>query len=113
MKLDQLLAISRTIDESLKAVCPIKGMRFAKIEDKSTWKINFQECATDEQKKAAFDVLAAFDPSKILPDPIQISDGQLAAILVAKGLLTNVDLSTNAQDDSVTPIVGTSSATSL
>lgn len=48
------------LDAAVKAVCPIYGVSLGRLEDKSTWRIDFMEGATDEQKSKAAEVLASF-----------------------------------------------------
>lgn len=41
------------IDQQVKAICPIHGISFYDINDNKTWRIDFAEDATEEQKAAA------------------------------------------------------------
>jgi hypothetical protein len=47
-------------DQAIKAVCPIHGISFGKLEDKKTWEIHFIDEATEEQKLAANKVMNEF-----------------------------------------------------
>ena len=49
-----------TLDQQIKAVCPIDGVSFGKEDKKETWSIQFSPEATMEQKKAAIEVLDNF-----------------------------------------------------
>ena len=49
------------IDKALKAVAPIHGCSFGKVEDKSTWRIDFKDEATQSEKDAAQLVVDNFD----------------------------------------------------
>ena len=49
------------IHEEIQKVCPIVGMSFGVLEDKSTWQIRFADEATEEQKKSAQVLLDAFE----------------------------------------------------
>lgn len=50
------------LDAAIKAVCPIHGVSIGRKDDKSTWRIDFKDEATTEQRAAAQAVLDAFDP---------------------------------------------------
>lgn len=54
MNIDQL-------DKALKAVCPVSGVSIGRKNNKATWRIDFMDEATDEQKKAAQDILNSMD----------------------------------------------------
>lgn len=49
------------LDKALKAVCPILGVSIGRVNDKSTWRIDFTDEATSEQRAAAQAVVDAFD----------------------------------------------------
>lgn len=51
----------RQIDSAVRAVCPINGVSIGKLMDKTTWRVDFSEAATDAQKNAAAEVIAALD----------------------------------------------------
>lgn len=55
---------SSAIHAAINAVCPIVGVSIQYYENKNTWRIDYSDLATDEQKAAAQAVLAAFDPNK-------------------------------------------------
>lgn len=48
------------LDQAIKAVCPIHGVSFGKLDDKSTWRINFANEATDKQKAEAQKIIDDF-----------------------------------------------------
>ncbi len=50
-----------TVTDLVGAVCPISGISFGDAADKATWKIQFSDTATDQQRAAAAGVIAAFD----------------------------------------------------
>lgn len=57
------------LDQAIKAVCPIDGVSIGKPDDKATWRIDFQEAATKEQRAAAQGIIAgvkAIDPPKAI-----------------------------------------------
>ena len=72
------------LDAAIKAVCPIDGVSVGRANDKATWRIDFKKEATDEQRKAARDVVAAFDPSA---PPLKTAQDKKIDALVAKGKL--------------------------
>lgn len=49
------------LDQALKAVCPIHGVSIGRKNDKETWRIDFKDDATQEQRLAAERVLAGLD----------------------------------------------------
>ena len=69
--------IAAKLDAALKAVCPIHGVSIGRVNDKQTWRIDFRDEATAQQRAAAQDVLDAFDPEA------QTKDEQNAPILAA------------------------------
>ena len=50
------------LDAAIRAVCPIHGVSIGKKDDKSTWRIDFKDEATTEQRASAQAVIDAFDP---------------------------------------------------
>lgn len=48
------------LDQEIKKLCPIHGVSFGVLTDKSTWKINYKDEATDEQKRLAQQVIVDF-----------------------------------------------------
>jgi hypothetical protein len=60
------------LDTAVKAVCPIHGVSFGRVGDKATWRIDFKDEATAEQRAAAQDVLASFDPAAKTPEDLRL-----------------------------------------
>jgi hypothetical protein len=54
------MSLQSYLDQAIKAVCPIHGISFGKLDDKTTWMINFDDSATAEQRSAAQVVMADF-----------------------------------------------------
>ncbi len=55
-------AVSK-LDAAVKAACPaIHGVSVGRWDDKSSWRIDFQDDATEQEKTAALSVIEAFDP---------------------------------------------------
>lgn len=48
------------LDAAIKAVCPIHGISVGRIQDKSTWRIDFADEATEAQRALAADVVTAY-----------------------------------------------------
>lgn len=46
------------LDQAIKTVCPIDGVSIGNRADRSTWRIDFREEATDDQRAAARAVMA-------------------------------------------------------
>ena len=60
---------SKITNVILNAGIPIDGVSSGKVDDKSTWRIDFRDEATEAQKVQAQKILVDFDESKI-PDPV-------------------------------------------
>lgn len=54
------MSLQSYVDEEIKLICPIFGIRFGDLEDKNTWIIQFEDSATAEQRNAAADFLNSF-----------------------------------------------------
>lgn len=72
------LNLVEKVDAALKAVCPIDGVSIGRDSDKTTWRIDFSESATADQRAAAQGVIDSFDVTKTLQ--ISAIDDQLEAI---------------------------------
>ena len=55
------MRLEAVIQEKIQAVCPIYGISFGRLDDKSTWRINYEERATKEEKAKAEEVLNNFE----------------------------------------------------
>lgn len=53
--------MSAALHAAIAAVCPIDGVSMAKLEDRSTWRIDIRRDATPEQIAAAKSVVSTFD----------------------------------------------------
>ena len=70
------------LHDALEAVAPIDGVSINRWDDRSTWRIDFTDEATEEQKAAAQAALEAFDPTE--PEPVPLSPlEKLKAFLAA------------------------------
>ena len=63
------MSIAAALDAAVKAVCPIDGVSIGVPGDKATWRIDFKDEASAQQRAAAEAVLAAFDPAAV-PEPV-------------------------------------------
>lgn len=54
------MRMEAVLDQEIKKVCPIDGMAFKDLNDKTTWRIDFAKEATPEQMAAAEKVVAEF-----------------------------------------------------
>lgn len=59
--------IAQKLNAAIAAVCPIHGVSIGvssgRVADKATWRIDFKDEATTQQKAAAQAALEAFDPA--------------------------------------------------
>ncbi len=55
------MALQDYLDQAIKKVCPIHGISFGILTDKSTWIVHYEEQATSEQKAKAEEVLKNFE----------------------------------------------------
>lgn len=54
------MSIAEKIDSAIRAACPIDGVSIGNPNDKTTWRIDFADSATAEQRAAAQSVIASF-----------------------------------------------------
>lgn len=59
------MMIAAALDEALRDVAPIHGVAIGKPDDKATWRIDFADDATAEDRAAAAALMAAFDPAGV------------------------------------------------
>lgn len=55
------MSLQQKATTAVAAVCPIHGISFGKLDDKATWRINFKDEATADQRAAAEAALKIFD----------------------------------------------------
>lgn len=55
------MALQDYLDQEIKKICPIHGISFGKLDDKSTWRFNFKKEATDEQRILALVYIEKFE----------------------------------------------------
>jgi ubiquinone biosynthesis protein UbiJ len=63
------------VDQLLKEYkIPIHGVSIGKVADKSTWRVDFHETATDSQRAMAMQLIINFDPSTVAPkkSPLEV-----------------------------------------
>lgn len=81
--------IQSQVDKAIKEVCPIDGVSFGDLTDKTTWSIQFSSSATEDQQKLALSVVDAFDLA-VADKPITAADAILddpAALAALKAAL--------------------------
>ena len=54
------MTLAAKLDQAIKAVCPITGVSIGNEKDRSTWRIQFDQSATDIQRVQAQSVLNGF-----------------------------------------------------
>lgn len=87
--------IAAKLDAAINAVCPIHGVSIGHADDKQTWRIDYTDEATAEQRQAAQGVVDAFDVAA--PDVPQVVEmRQARAALIRAGLDEAVDAAVRA-----------------
>jgi len=89
------MGLNAALDERIRQVAPIDGVGIGSLADKSTWRIDFKPEATEPQRQAARDLVAAFDVAAV--------DNQLTEAEKVKRdkktlLLTQLNKSVTVQD---------------
>ena len=78
------------LTNAVASVCPIYGVSIGRADDKTTWRIDFKDEATSEQRAAAAATVAAFVWSDTaVPQAVTMRQARLA--LHAAGKLAAVD----------------------
>lgn len=54
------------LDQEIKKICPIHGISFGDLSDKSTWIFHFMDESTEDQKNAAINFIRSFEWTKEL-----------------------------------------------
>ena len=67
--------VALSVHEDVAAVAPIIGVSLGKRDDKGTWRIDFEPRATPAERRAAQDVVDAFDTNRKGP-PAELRDLQ-------------------------------------
>lgn len=75
------------LHEAIKAVCPIHGVSVT-WSDRTKWRIDFKDEATQEQRTAAQAVMDAFDPN----GSPSAEDREAECLAALNGGATNIDL---------------------
>ena len=73
------MSLATQLDYSIKQVCPIDGVSIGDPNNKNTWRIDFKQEATQNQKDSAQLVLTNFvyDPQTEIP-------GQTKSVLLSR-----------------------------
>lgn len=93
--MDTLLA--GILHAKVAAVASIVGVSLGRVDDKSTWRIDFDPRATDAERRAAQSVIVFFDviKEKGRAEREEVRDQKIAGladILIAKGIISEKDL---------------------
>jgi hypothetical protein len=88
---DARMTLQVAVDQAVRAVCPIHGVSFGSLTDKTKWRIDFKDEATTEQRAAASAVVAGFDPASVSDKP-EPTAADVIEVLKAKGLITDADV---------------------
>ena len=69
------MSIAEKLDAAIKAVCPIHGVSIGRKDDKQTWRVDFKDEATAQQRAQASNVVINFDAvAAEQPDPRRVLD---------------------------------------
>ena len=60
--------VAARLTRAIEFVCPIYGVSIGRRDDRSTWRIDFKEEATIQNRRDAVTVLNEFDPAEP-PEP--------------------------------------------
>lgn len=84
--------IAASLDATIKAVCPlIDGVSVGDPADKGTWRIDFRDEATNEERAAAEAALQSFDPGSVVEPVVvpgdvffaRLKDAEYSAVIAA------------------------------
>jgi hypothetical protein len=75
------MSIIQQLHEQVSAVCPIAGISIGRLDDKATWRIDFVDAATPQQRAAAAAIVSGFDVAAAqqqdaLRDQRRVTDAQ-------------------------------------
>ncbi len=79
------------LDTALKAVCPIYGVSVGDPQDKATWRIDFKPEATQGQREAAAQVMAAFIWTDEVVDATQQENAEQSAARARADLKADIE----------------------
>jgi hypothetical protein len=74
---------------------PIEGVSIGRLDDKSTWRIDFMAEATSQQRADALLLIRDFDPDSV-SDPVSEVESLRAQISVLTSQLNNIPLEKSA-----------------
>lgn len=78
-----VIKLHAAVNAAVGVVAPIYGVSIGRKDDKATWRIDFKDEATPEQRAAAAEVLTSFDAQKVLHNAA--IDAQIAELESASG----------------------------
>lgn len=64
------MSVVSRLNAAVCAVCPIHGVAIGDENDRSTWRVDFDDAASSEQRSVALRVVATFDPSEPAPEAV-------------------------------------------
>jgi len=85
------MGIVLQLHEKIITVCPIHGVSIGRRDDKATWRIDFKDEATEQQRSAARVVLDAFDANQP-DDPAKDIVDEIAALSPARRAALKTEL---------------------
>ncbi len=88
------------VSVAIAAACPIIGVSIGRRDDKSTWRIDFDDAATVGERAAAAAVLAALDPDATAV-PQSVTPYQARRALNAAGLRDQAEVAIAAASQDV------------
>lgn len=65
MDFDRLSRLVNEVQKLISAIAPIDGFALVDIDNIDTWRIDFREDATEEQRSAALEALKGFDLNSV------------------------------------------------
>lgn len=66
------MTLLKKLTDRISEIAPIEGVGLGNINDKSTWRIDFKNSATDEQKMTANNFLQSYDVNVITSENVNI-----------------------------------------
>lgn len=59
------MTLAERLHASIAAVAPITGVSIGRADNRDTWRVDFSDVATAEQRAAAVEVVRSFDPAAV------------------------------------------------
>ena len=87
--------IAAVLHDAIQTVCPIDGVSLGKMNDKSTWRIDFKSHATSAERQAAQSALTTFD---VAVEEQKMKDAADAVIAAKDDVKTKLGKAVTFQD---------------